>query len=153
MAGPGATVLPDSDLNLRMASVTVRSPAVAASRSGEAIAAYLHSGGTTGLPKIVKVSHRNLSYRRWTLQWALQLVPGEIILHDTPMFHSGGLIGRSLCAVASGASVLIPSTHGARDRQYQKNYWRFVERFRITRLSGVPTSLAVLAKTVPQGST
>ncbi|HMN79657.1 MAG TPA: AMP-binding protein [Burkholderiaceae bacterium] len=151
VAGPGGKVLPDSDLNLRMTSVTARPRPAGASRSGDAIAAYLHSGGTTGVPKIVKVSHRNLSYRHWTLQWALRSVPGEVILHDTPMFHSGGLIGRSLSAVASGATVLIPSVHGARDRQYQKNYWRFVERFKVTRLSGVPTSLAVLAKTVPKG--
>ena len=52
-------------------------------------------GGTTGLPKIVKLSHRTRSYRHWTLELAQQLVFGEVILHDTPMFHVGGLIGRN----------------------------------------------------------
>jgi fatty-acyl-CoA synthase len=151
VAGPGGRVLPDSDLNLRIALAATGPGSRVRPRSGDEIAAYVHSGGTTGVPKIVKASHRNLSYRHWTLQWAMKSVPGEVILHDTPMFHSGGLIGRCLSSVASGASVLIPSIHGARDKQYQKNYWRFVERYRITRLSGVPTSLAVLAKTVPEG--
>jgi fatty-acyl-CoA synthase len=39
---------------------------------------------------------------------------------------------------------------GARDRRYIANYWRFVEKYRVTRLSGVPTTLAVLTKSPPQ---
>jgi fatty-acyl-CoA synthase len=40
---------------------------------------------------------------------------------------------------------------GARDKRYMANYWRFVERFRLTRLSGVPTMFSLLAKSPPQG--
>lgn len=117
--------------------------------TGDDIAAYVHSGGTTGLPKIVKLSHRNMSYRHWTGQLAQRLVFGEVNLHDTPMFHVGGLIGRILPPLASGASVLIPSVLGARDKRYITNYWKFVEKYRLTRLSAVPTTLAVLAKSPP----
>ncbi len=39
---------------------------------------------------------------------------------------------------------------GARDKRYMANYWRFVEKYRVTRLSGVPTTLAVLAKSRPE---
>ena len=51
--------------------------------------------------------------------------------------------------LACGVSVVIPSIMGARDRRYIGNYWKFVDRYRITRLSGVPTTLAVLAKAPP----
>jgi fatty-acyl-CoA synthase len=148
--GPGGAVLPDSDLNAAIDGQPISS-IWSDSVTGDSIAAYVHSGGTTGLPKIVKLSHRNMSYRHWTVQLAQQLVFGEVIMHDTPMFHVGGLIGRCLPPLASGASVLIPTVTGARDKRYIANYWKFVERYRVTRLSAVPTTLAVLAKTPPVG--
>ena len=150
VAGPDGQVLDASDLNLqiaRLADGSVLPPAVA----GGEIAAYVHSGGTTGRPKIVKLSHRNMSFRHWSLQLALKAVPGEVIIHDTPMFHVGGLTGRCLPPLASGASVLIPSVMGARDKRYIANYWKFVDKYRVTRLSAVPTTLSVLAKSPPQG--
>jgi fatty-acyl-CoA synthase len=151
VAGPSGTVLPDCDLAQQIAH---RPPAAApiqstTTRLGTEIGAYVHSGGTTGLPKIVKLSHRAMSYRHWTLQLAMQLTIGEVIIQDTPMFHVGGLAGRYLPPLACGGSILIPSVMGARDKRYMANYWRFVERYRVTRLTGVPTSLAALAKSPP----
>src|SRR5258708_6808415 len=67
------------------------------------------------------------------------------------MYHGGGLNGRIFSALASGASMLIPSMFGARDRRYIASYWKFVEKYRISRLSAVPTTVAVLWKKPPQG--
>ncbi|MDB6084931.1 MAG: AMP-dependent synthetase and ligase, partial [Gammaproteobacteria bacterium] len=75
----------------------------------------------------------------------------EIVLQDTPMFHVGGLAGRCLPMLASGASLVIPSLVGARDKRYIANYWKFIARFGVTRLSGVPTTISVLAKSPPRG--
>ena len=150
VAGPGGQVLADSDLNLQIGPLDADG-VTAPYAPGADIAAYVHSGGTTRLPKIVKLSHRNMSFRHWTLQLMFKAVPGEIIIHDVPMFHVGGLTGRCLPPLASGASVLIPSVMGARDKRYIANYWKFVAKYRVTRLSGVPTTLAVLAKSPPQG--
>jgi fatty-acyl-CoA synthase len=158
--GPGGTVLAASDLSRHIArqSSTAAAPdnltgddITTDGITGDDIAAYIHSGGTTGFPKIVKLSHANLSYRHWALQLASKAVLGEVVLHDTPMFHIGGLAGRCLPPLASGASVLIPSVMGARDKRYIANYWKFVEKYRVTRLSGVPTTLATLAKSAPRG--
>jgi fatty-acyl-CoA synthase len=158
--GPGGTVLAASDLSSHIARQAryatapdnlPRDDATADGITGDDIAAYIHSGGTTGLPKIVKLSHANLSYRHWALQLASKAVMGEVVLHDAPMFHVGGLAGRCLPPLASGASILIPSVMGARDKRYIANYWKFVEKYRVTRLSGVPTTLATLAKSGPRG--
>lgn len=150
VAGPGGTVLPQSDFAIDIArQPDAREPRP--TRRGKDVGAYVHSGGTTGLPKIVKLSHRAMSYRHWSSQLAMQLTVGEIIIQDTPMFHVGGLVGRYLPPLACGASILIPSVMGARDKRYLANYWRFVERYRVTRLTGVPTTLAVLAKSPPAG--
>ncbi len=148
VAGPDGEVPAASDLDLDLMGPDREIPRDTI--TGDTIGAYVHSGGTTGLPKIVKLSHRNMSYRHWTLQLATKLFVGEIIPHDTPMFHVGGMIGRCLPPLASGASILIPSIMGARDKRYIANYWKFVEKYRLTRLSGVPTTLAVLAKSPPQ---
>jgi fatty-acyl-CoA synthase len=120
--------------------------------TGDDIAAYVHSGGTTGAPKIIKLSHRGLAYRHWTVQLFQRQIMGDVCLHDTPMFHVGGFIGRTLSALASGGSMIIPSVMGARDRRYIADYWKFVEKYQISRISAVPTTLAVLAKKSPQGS-
>jgi fatty-acyl-CoA synthase len=158
--GPGGSVLAASDLSRHIAwqastagapDHRLRDAITTDAIAGDDIAAYIHSGGTTGLPKIVKLSHANLSYRHWALQVASKAVLGEVVMHDTPMFHIGGLAGRCLPPLASGASVLIPSVMGARDKRYIANYWKFVEKYRVTRLSGVPTTLATLAKSAPRG--
>jgi fatty-acyl-CoA synthase len=148
VAGPDSEVIPEHDLD-RQIAMRLDRQAIPDTITGDDIGAYVHSGGTTGLPKIVKLSHRNMSYRHWTLQLASKYVLGEVVLHDSPMFHVGGLMGRCLPPLASGASVLIPSVMGARDKRYIGDYWKFVEKYKVTRLSGVPTTLAVLAKSPP----
>ncbi len=154
VTAPGSEVLPEFDLDLqllRQDQAGLDPVGAAPVREGSDAAAYVHSGGTTGLPKIVKLSHRNISYRHWTLQLAMQVTLGEVMLQDTPIFHVGGLAGRSLPMLASGASLMIPSLMGARDKRYIANYWKFIARFRVTRLSGVPTTFSVLAKSPPRG--
>ncbi|MGH8325328.1 MAG: AMP-binding protein, partial [Steroidobacteraceae bacterium] len=85
--GPGGAPLPESDLDRsleRMEQAASRS-APRRQACAQEVAAYVHSGGTTGLPKIVKLSHGNISYRHWTLQLAMQLSLGEVVLQDTPI--------------------------------------------------------------------
>ena len=152
VTAPGSEALSEFDLDLQLAGQDQAAlGSGGAAHEGSDVAAYVHSGGTTGLPKIVKLSHRNISYRHWTLQLAMQITLGEVMLQDTPIFHVGGLAGRSLPMLASGTSLVIPSLMGARDKRYIANYWKFIARFRVTRLSGVPTTFSVLAKTPPQG--
>jgi fatty-acyl-CoA synthase len=115
----------------------------------DTVACYVHSGGTTGHPKIVKVTHGGMVFRQWAANVCLAFTPDDVILSDTPLFHIGGLLVRGLVCTADGNTTVIPSMHGARDKTYIANYWRYVERFRITQISGVPTTLSVLAKNPP----
>jgi fatty-acyl-CoA synthase len=150
--GPGGERLADSDLDAALEREGQAWPLKpVAPASGQDAGAYIHSGGTTGKPKIVRLSHRNMSYRHWQSQLAQQVGMGEVMPHDTPIFHVGGLAGRFLPMLACGVSFVIPSVMGAREKSYMTNYWKFVERFGLTRLSGVPTMFAALTKTPPQG--
>lgn len=115
----------------------------------DSVACYVHSGGTTGHPKIVKILHGGMVFRQWAASLGLAFTPNDVVLSDTPLFHIGGLLVRGLVSTADGHTTIIPSMHGARDKTYIANYWRYVERFGITQISGVPTTLSVLAKQPP----
>ncbi len=115
------------------------------------VACYVHSGGTTGHPKIVKILHGGMVFRQWAANMGLAFTPRDVVLSDTPLFHIGGLLVRGLVSTADGHTTVIPSMHGARDKTYISNYWRYIETFGITQISGVPTTLAVLAKNPPRG--
>jgi fatty-acyl-CoA synthase len=113
------------------------------------IACYVHSGGTTGHPKIVKILHGGMVYRQWAANQGLAFTPDDVVLSDTPLFHIGGLLVRGLVSTADGQTCVIPSIFGARDKRYIENYWRYVARFGVTQISGVPTTLSVLSKQPP----
>lgn len=115
------------------------------------IACYVHSGGTTGHPKIVKITHGGMVFRQWAANNGLAFTRRDVVLSDTPLFHIGGLLVRGLVNTANGNTAVVPSVHGARDKTYIANYWRYIERFGITQVSGVPTTLSVLAKNPPTG--
>jgi fatty-acyl-CoA synthase len=115
------------------------------------IAALVHSGGTTGAPKLVRLTHRGFCYKCWANALVMGHTPDDVIFADYPMFHIAGVFARGLLAIAHGMSIVIPSPLGARDKRFIANYWRFVERFRINVLSGVPTTLATLVKNPPRG--
>lgn len=115
----------------------------------DSIACYVHSGGTTGHPKIVKILHGGMVFRQWAANNGLAFTRRDIVLSDTPLFHIGGLLVRGLVNTANGNTAIVPSVHGARDKTYIANYWRYIERFGVTQVSGVPTTLSVLAKNPP----
>jgi fatty-acyl-CoA synthase len=148
--GPGGETLTDSDLMTR----AVREPGdLVFSRTvaPDDIAAYIHSGGTTGSPKLVKLTHRGFSYKCWANAVVMAHTPDDVIFSDYPMFHIAGAFGRGYFAVAHGMSIVIPTPMGARDKRFIENYWKFVDRFKVTIFSGVPTTLAQLAKSKPKG--
>lgn len=117
----------------------------------EDVACYVHSGGTTGHPKIVRILHGGMVFRQWAANLGLAFTHKDVVLSDTPLFHIGGLLVRGLVSTADGHTTVIPSMHGARDKTYIANYWRYIEKFGVTQISGVPTTLSVLAKNPPRG--
>lgn len=108
------------------------------SRSGgDALAALLYTGGTTGRSKGVMLSHANL----WTASIAraaeLNNPPDSLSLLVAPLFHVAGLgrlIGQSICG---GSCLTMPQFRP--DRVLDA-----IERHRITDTIMVPTMLQAL---------
>jgi len=149
--GPGGATQTESDLETLAAQQLGDRLLFQREVKPDDIAALVHSGGTTGSPKLVKLTHRAVSYKCWVNAWVMAHRSDDVIFSDYPMFHIAGLIARGIMAIAQSMGIVIPTPLGARDKAFIANYWRFIEKFRITILSGVPTTLATLVKNPPRG--
>ena len=116
---------------------------------GSDIAAYFHTGGTTGTPKLVRHTHANQVYQAWGLNLLLKSKPGGNLLFGMPLFHVGGSLTQVLTTLSGGGSLVVLSPSGWRNPNALKNIWALVERFRPEALSSVPTVLAATLA-VPQ---
>jgi fatty-acyl-CoA synthase len=148
---PGDRQLPESDAELLASRQPDDQFAFSRTCGPDDIAAYVHSGGTTGSPKLVRLTHRGFCYKFWANTLVMAHTADEVIFSDYPMFHIAGFFGRGIMAIADGMKIVIPSPIGARDKVFIEHYWKFVERYRISILSGVPTTLAQLSKNPPRG--
>lgn len=113
-------------------------------------AAFFHTGGTTGLPKLVRHSHANQVFQAWAVALILRSAPGQRVLFGLPLFHVGGALTQSLTTLATGGTLVVLSPAGWRNPKAAANVWRLVERFRPVVFSSVPTVLGI-ALTIPTG--
>jgi acyl-CoA synthetase (AMP-forming)/AMP-acid ligase II len=70
------------------------------------IALVLHTSGTTSRPKIVPLSHTNVTASAYHIGQSLALTPEDVCLNIMPLFHIHGLIAATLSSIAAGASVV-----------------------------------------------
>lgn len=117
----------------------------------DAICALFHTGGTTGRPKLVRLTHGNQIHAAWAFAQVHGLDELDAAVNGFPLFHVGGTMTLGLSILAAGGHVIIPSPYSLRSPDAIRDYWHTVERFRATIVSGVPTSIAALAE-VPIGS-
>ncbi len=84
--------------------------AVAGAEPGfESLAFLQYTSGSTGDPKGVMVSHRNIMYNLRSLQLIFAITPEDTAVHWVPQFHDLGLIFGIMETVFSGSrAVLIP---------------------------------------------
>jgi fatty-acyl-CoA synthase len=119
--------------------------------SGEQTAAYFHTGGTTGTPKLVCHTHTNQVYQAWACNLLLKSRPGTNLLFGMPLFHVGGSLTQALSSLSAGNCLVVLSPSGWRNPSAVKNIWGLVERFKPEMLSGVPTVLAATLS-IPSGN-
>ena len=114
------------------------------------VAAYFHTGGTTGTPKLVRHTHGNQVYQAWAMNLLLKSHPGRNLLFGMPLFHVGGSLTQALTTLTAGGCLVVLSPAGWRNPASIKNLWGLVERFRPEAFSSVPTVLAA-AMSIPPG--
>ena len=111
----------------------------------EDIAAYFHTGGTTGAPKLARHSHGAQVFTAWANATMQGFRASDVTINGYPLFHVAGVLPSALCSLAVGMHVIIPTPSLFRNREVVQNYWRLAEHHGCTLMSGVPTVLAALA--------
>jgi acyl-CoA synthetase (AMP-forming)/AMP-acid ligase II len=105
------------------------------------VVALPYSSGTTGLPKGVMLSHRNLIANVLQVDASGHLHDGEdTLVCFLPFFHIYGLVVIMLLGLRSGATLVVMP------RFDLEQYLDLVERYRATMLHVVPPIVLALAK-------
>jgi fatty-acyl-CoA synthase len=119
--------------------------AVAPPEAGD-VASYLHTGGTTGTPKLAARTHANEVANAWMIACVDLLQPGSTMFAALPLFHTNALVVTLLAPLLKGMHVVWAGPLGYRDRPLLGRFWKLVEHYRIAAMSAVPTVYAGLAQ-------
>jgi fatty-acyl-CoA synthase len=110
------------------------------------LAAFVHTGGTTGAPKVAAQTHANQLACGQGIAFCSGLAPGEGVLGGLPLFHVNALIVTGIAPMFGGARVVWPGPAGYRDKALYTRFWQIIERYRIAAMSAVPTVYATLSQ-------
>ena len=110
------------------------------------LAAFVHTGGTTGAPKVAAHTHANQLACAWGIAQCSGLAAGEGVLAGLPLFHVNALIVTGIAPMFSGARVVWPGPAGYRDKALYSRFWHIIEHYQVAEMSAVPTVYATLAQ-------
>ena len=114
-----------------------------AAPSEDRVAAYFHTGGTTGMPKVAQHRYKGIVYNGW-LASSLLFRESDVIMCPLPVFHVFAAIVALGASVASGAQLVLPTPAGYRGDGVFDNFWKLVARYKVTFLFTVPTAMSAL---------
>jgi fatty-acyl-CoA synthase len=107
------------------------------------VAAYFHTGGTTGIPKVVQHRYSGIVYNAW-LGDKLLFTEEDVQICPLPLFHVFATIVSLGASLGSGAQVVFPTPQGYRGEGVFDNFWKLVEKHKVTFMITVPTAMSAL---------
>ena len=110
------------------------------------LAAFVHTGGTTGAPKVAAHTHASQLACAYGIAVCAGLAPGEAMLGGLPLFHVNALIVTGIAPLFSGARVVWPGPSGYRGKALYARFWQIIEHYQIAAMSAVPTVYGTLAQ-------
>jgi fatty-acyl-CoA synthase len=117
---------------------------------GDDVAAYFHTGGTTGTPKLAAHTHRGQLSAALGGATLADMRGADVMTATLPLFHVGGTIFCALAPFMAGAQLLIMSPGGLRTPAMVQGFWRTVAQHGATLVGAVPTSIGAVLE-VPLG--
>lgn len=110
----------------------------------DTVCALFHTGGTTGRPKLVPLTHGNQIHAAFGFGQVFGYDETDTVINGFPFFHVGGTMTVGLSVLAAGGHLVVPSPYALRPPEVIENYWPLVAAFSATVVSGVPTSIAAM---------
>ncbi len=110
---------------------------------GDRVAAFFHTGGTTGMPKVAQHTYSGIIYNGW-VGHTLLYTEDDNIMCPLPMFHVFACHVILMAAISSGAHVVFPTPSGYRGDGVFENFWKLCERWKISFIITVPTAISAL---------
>ncbi|HEX9889274.1 MAG TPA: long-chain-fatty-acid--CoA ligase, partial [Nitriliruptorales bacterium] len=101
------------------------------------VAGLYYTGGTTGLPKGVMLTHRNHMANGIVTGYGLGLEPGDTLMYVFPLFHLGAIASIYISVWQGVEQVFVPEVEPGR-------LLRTIQDERITAFAAVPTVLNFL---------
>lgn len=108
----------------------------------DAVCAMFHTGGTTGSPKLVQLTHGNQIHAAFSFGQVFGYDENEVVINGFPLFHVGGTMTAGLSVLAAGGHIIVPSAYALRPPSVVEGYWDIVQHYKVTMICGVPTSIA-----------
>lgn len=106
--------------------------------NSDAPAYVLYTSGTTGKPKGVCVTNRNVCHYVHAFENEFHIAPGDVMLQYS-VCSFDIFVEEVFTSLLNGAALAIPS---AEDKENLRSLMAFVERHQVTMLSGFPYLLA-----------
>jgi len=106
-------------------------------------AAYFHTGGTTGTPKVAQHKVSAIIYQGWMFSDGM-IGTDDVVMCPLPLFHvmAGHVVMGQV--LQGGGHLILPTPQGFRGDGVFDNYWKLVERHKATAAIIVPTAAAQL---------
>ncbi len=110
---------------------------------GDRVAALFHTGGTTGIPKLARHTCSGIIYNGWA-STTVGLESDEVVLCPLPLFHVFAAYPALFSAISKGCHLIFPTPAGYRGEGVLDNFWKLVERWKVSYILMVPTAAAAL---------
>ncbi len=107
------------------------------------VGAYFHTGGTTGMPKVAQHKYSGMVYNGW-LGERLLFDEKDVLMCPLPLFHVFAVQVVMMSAISSGAHVIFPTPQGYRGDGVFDNFWKLIERWKVSFIITVPTAVSAL---------
>lgn len=114
----------------------------------------LCTGGTTGLPKIVRRTHKGEVYNSWCPSLFVgqeNVGPGTTAICGLPLFHTNAMLVTGLLPWMHGGHIVLATPSGYRGEGVIAGFWDIVDHYRVSSFSGVPTIFGALLQVPHEG--
>ncbi len=105
------------------------------------VATIVYTSGTTGNPKGVLLTHKNILTNSWQASLLANIDENDVIMCFLPLFHVNGLVITGTSPLSKGSQIILRRNFSASE------FWECVAKYRVSIFSGVPTVYQILLNT------